>query len=79
MAARQGIHNVAEGYVAGGQQDQQVVEDIGGLGCERGFVVFYRFDDGLDGLSLDLLEWKTPLPTGTPPGLDGERGMRAAL
>jgi len=31
-------------------------------------------DDGLDGLSLDLLEWTTPPPTGTPTGLDGEPG-----
>lgn len=31
-------------------------------------------DDGLDGLSLDLLQWTTPGPTGTPVGLDGESG-----
>ena len=36
-------------------------------------------DDGLDGLSLDLLEWKTPLPTGTPPGLDGEPGYNRLM
>ena len=31
-------------------------------------------DDGLDGLSLDLLEWTTPGPTGAPTDLDGEPG-----
>jgi glyoxylase I family protein len=31
-------------------------------------------DDGLDGLSLDLLEWTTPRPEGVPPGLVGEPG-----
>lgn len=31
-------------------------------------------DDGLDGLSLDLLEWTTPSPTGAPTDLDGEPG-----
>ena len=31
-------------------------------------------DDGLDGLSLDLLEWTTPPPTGSPSGPDGEPG-----
>jgi catechol 2,3-dioxygenase-like lactoylglutathione lyase family enzyme len=36
-------------------------------------------DDGLDGLSLDLLEWKTPLPTGTAPGLDGEPGYNRLM
>lgn len=36
-------------------------------------------DDGLDGLSLDLLEWKTPLPTGTPPALDGEPGYNRLM
>lgn len=36
-------------------------------------------DDGLDGLSLDLLEWKTPQPTGTPPGLDGEPGYNRLM
>ena len=36
-------------------------------------------DDGLDGLSLDLLEWKTPLPTGRPPGLDGEPGYNRLI
>jgi len=36
-------------------------------------------DDGLNGLSLDLLEWKTPLPTGTAPGLDGEPGYNRLM
>jgi catechol 2,3-dioxygenase-like lactoylglutathione lyase family enzyme len=36
-------------------------------------------DDGLDGLSLDLLEWRTPRPTGTPPGLDGEPGYNRLM
>ena len=36
-------------------------------------------DDGLDGLSLDLLEWKTPLPTGTAPGLDGDPGYNRLM
>lgn len=36
-------------------------------------------DDGLDGLSLDLLEWKTPLPTGAPPTLDGEPGYNRLM
>jgi len=36
-------------------------------------------DDGLDGLSLDLLEWKTPLPNGTAPGLDGEPGYNRLM
>lgn len=31
-------------------------------------------DDGLDGLSLDLLQWTTPGPTGSPTDLDGEPG-----
>jgi glyoxylase I family protein len=32
-------------------------------------------DDGMDGLSLDLLEWKVPAPTGTPPTTTGEPGF----
>lgn len=36
-------------------------------------------DDGLDGLSLDLLEWKLPLPTGVPPKLDGEPGYNRLM
>ena len=32
-------------------------------------------DDGLDGLSLDLLEWTTPPPTGTPPPTVGQPGL----
>lgn len=36
-------------------------------------------DDGLDGLSLDLLEWKTPLPAGSAPGLDGEPGYNRLM
>ena len=36
-------------------------------------------DDGLDGLSLDLLEWKTPLPVGSAPGLDGEPGYNRLM
>jgi len=32
-------------------------------------------EDGFEGVSLDLLEWTTPLPTGTPPALDGEPGF----
>lgn len=36
-------------------------------------------DDGLDGLSLDLLEWKTPLPTGSAPKLDGEPGYNRLM
>ena len=34
----------------------------------------FHSDDGFDGLSLDLLEWTTPTPTGAPTGLDGEPG-----
>ncbi|MEX1217377.1 MAG: VOC family protein [Acidimicrobiales bacterium] len=36
-------------------------------------------EDGLDGLSLDLLEWKTPLPAGRAPGLDGEPGFNRLM
>lgn len=32
-------------------------------------------DDGMDGLALDLLEWTTPGPTGTPPSTVGEPGL----
>jgi catechol 2,3-dioxygenase-like lactoylglutathione lyase family enzyme len=32
-------------------------------------------DDGLEGLSLDLLEWTTPPPTGTPPPTVGQPGL----
>jgi glyoxylase I family protein len=31
-------------------------------------------DDGLDGLSLDLLQWTTPVPDGSPAALVGEPG-----
>src|SRR4051812_13016728 len=32
-------------------------------------------DDGVGGLSLDLLEWTTPRPTGAPPATVGEPGL----
>jgi catechol 2,3-dioxygenase-like lactoylglutathione lyase family enzyme len=32
-------------------------------------------DDGLEGLSLDLLEWTTPLPAGTPPSTVAQPGL----
>ncbi len=32
-------------------------------------------DDGIQGLSLDLLEWKTPLPTGRAPSTVAEPGL----
>jgi len=32
-------------------------------------------EDGLEGLSLDLLEWTTPPPTGTPPPTVGRPGL----
>ena len=32
-------------------------------------------EDGLEGLSIDLLEWKTPPPTGTPPPTVAQPGL----
>lgn len=36
-------------------------------------------DDAMDGLSLDLLQWMTPPPTGTPSRLDGEPGFNRLM
>jgi len=36
-------------------------------------------DDGMDGLSLDLLEWRVPAPTGSPSRLDGEPGYNRLM
>ena len=36
-------------------------------------------DDGMEGLSLDLLEWKVPAPTGSPSRLDGEPGFNRLM
>ena len=36
-------------------------------------------DDGLDGLSLDLLEWKVPTPVGPPSALDGVPGFNRLM
>ncbi len=36
-------------------------------------------DDGMDGLSLDLLEWKVPAPSGVPSRLDGEPGFNRLM
>ena len=36
-------------------------------------------EDGMDGLSLDLLEWKVPVPTGSAPGLTGEPGFNRLM
>lgn len=36
-------------------------------------------EDGPDGLSLDLLEWKVPAPTGRPAALDGEPGLNRLM
>lgn len=36
-------------------------------------------DDGMDGLSLDLLEWKVPAPSGAPASLDGEPGYNRLM
>lgn len=36
-------------------------------------------DDGMDGLSLDLLEWKQPAPSGAPSRLDGEPGFNRLM
>ena len=36
-------------------------------------------DDGMDGLSLDLLEWKVPAPSGAPASLNGEPGYNRLM
>ncbi|MBU6329157.1 MAG: VOC family protein [Acidobacteria bacterium] len=36
-------------------------------------------DDAMDGLSLDLLQWITPPPTGAPSRLDGEPGFNRLM
>ena len=36
-------------------------------------------DDGMDGLSLDLLEWTLPAPTGAPAALDGVPGFNRLM
>jgi catechol 2,3-dioxygenase-like lactoylglutathione lyase family enzyme len=36
-------------------------------------------DDGMDGLSLDLLEWKVPAPSGVPASLNGEPGYNRLM
>ncbi len=36
-------------------------------------------DDGMDGLSLDLLEWKVPAPSGAPTSLTGEPGYNRLM
>jgi catechol 2,3-dioxygenase-like lactoylglutathione lyase family enzyme len=36
-------------------------------------------DDGMNGLSLDLLEWTVPAPAGVPAALDGEPGFNRLM
>jgi catechol 2,3-dioxygenase-like lactoylglutathione lyase family enzyme len=36
-------------------------------------------EDGMEGLSLDLLEWKMPAPAGAPAALDGEPGFNRLM